>query len=98
MRILAAIVLIATVFSVTSCSGYREWKLKKEGSAIIEKIETFKTKTSRLPESLSEIGLKDTEEGPIYYRKTRESSYEIWFGAELGESVTYTSQSKTWNR
>jgi len=98
MRILAVIVLIAAVLSALSCSGYRESKLKKEGAAIIEKIEMFKAKNSRLPESLADIGLKETERGPLYYRKTSDTSYEIWFGAELGESVTYNSQSKTWNR
>ena len=72
--------------------------MKKEGAVIVEKIETFKAKNTRLPDSLSEIGLKSTEEGPIYYRKTSDSSYEIWFGSDLGESVTYDSKSKAWNR
>ena len=98
MKAFTRIILILAFFSVMSCTGYRESKLKKESAAINEKIETFKTKKSRLPEALSEIGIKDTGEGPIYYRRTGDSSYEIWFGAELGESVTYDSQSKAWNR
>jgi hypothetical protein len=98
MKKFTGIILILAFFSALSCSLYRESKLKKEGAAIIEKIETFKAGNARLPESLSDLGLKDAEEGPIYYRKTSDSSYEIWFGAELGESVTYRSQSKAWNR
>ena len=97
MRILLVIVISAAISCASSCSGYRESKLKKEGAAVVEKIETFKARNSRLPDSLSDIGFNDTEKGPIYYRKTSDSSYEIWFGAELGESVTYNSQSHTWN-
>lgn len=97
MKIFAGIILILAFFLAVSCFGARERTLKKEGAAIIEKIETFKANNSRLPDSLSEVGIKSTEKGPIYYRKTSDSSYEIWFGAELGESVTYNSQSKAWN-
>lgn len=97
MRIRASIILIAAVLCSLSCSGYRESKLKNEGASVIEKVEAFKIKNSRLPESLSDIGLTGTEEGPLYYRRTSDSSYEIWFGAELGESVTYKSRSQTWN-
>jgi hypothetical protein len=97
MKKFTGIILILAFFSALSCSVYRESKLKKEGAAIIEKIETFKARNARLPESLSDLGLKDSEEGPIYYRKTSDSSYEIWFGAGLGESVTYSSQAKAWN-
>jgi hypothetical protein len=72
--------------------------LKNDGTAVIEKVEAFKTKNSKLPESLSDLSLTDTEQGPLYYRKTSDSSYEIWFGAELGESVTYKSQTHSWDR
>ncbi len=75
--------------------GYGE-KLRKENE-LVAKIEKFRTDKSRLPNSLSEIGIVETESGPIYYRKESETKYIVWFGKELGESATYDSDAKQWS-
>jgi hypothetical protein len=98
MNIFSATLLITIVFSSLDCSGSRERKLKESGAAVIAKIENFRTENSKLPDTLSDVEVQDSEEGPFYYRKTGESSYEVWFGADLGESVTYDSKSHKWNR
>jgi hypothetical protein len=43
------------------------------------------------------MGLEDSESGPVYYQKTTDSTYIVWFGTVLGESATYKSSTKKWH-
>ncbi len=84
---------------IASCScgtASRESRLIKQGNEIVSKIESFRKDKGRLPDSLSAVGIEEKEEGPIYYEKRGEARYLLWFGTELGESVTYDSESKKW--
>ena len=81
-------------FLLFAC-GYNE-KLRR-GNEIIAKVEKFRIEKGRLPNSLSEIGVVETESGPIYYEKKSETKYIVWFGKELGESATYDSDTKKWS-
>jgi hypothetical protein len=96
MKGLNIAVLMATL-TFSSCSYFREQSLKNEGDQIIVKIESFKKGHTRLPDSLSDIGISTKEEGPIYYLKTDDMSYKVWFGTGLGESVTYDSEKREWS-
>jgi hypothetical protein len=69
---------------------------RNQGDEIIAKVEQFKIREKRLPKSLDEVGVRESEEGPIFYRQLSESRYELWYGTTLGESVTYDSDRKTW--
>ena len=40
------------------------------------------------------IGMEDSESGPVYYQKTSDSTYIVWFPTILGESATYESSTK----
>jgi hypothetical protein len=91
--VLAAAVLS---FAFCSCGLYSEDSRVKEGNELIAKIERFRSEKGRLPASLAELGIKEKEEGPLYYSKRGESDYVVWFGTTLGESVTYDSRSKKW--
>jgi hypothetical protein len=91
--VVTAAVLLAPSFS---CASYREHQLESQGNRLISEIESFQKDHGRLPESLNEIGRKETESGPIYYRKENKSKYVIWFGTQLGDSVTYDSDTKEW--
>ena len=68
----------------------------KQGNEVATKVEKFKSEKGRLPNSLTEIGIVETESGPIYYKKESETKYILWFGKELGESVVYDSDTKQW--
>lgn len=68
----------------------------KQGNEVAAKVEKFKSEKGRLPNSLTEIGIVETESGPIYYKKESETKYILWFGKELGESVVYDSDTKRW--
>lgn len=72
---------------------------KKEAENLIQKIEMFKAKNHYYPKKLSETGLPEPDEsGPFFYDYIDStSSYIVWFGWGLGESVIYDSRKKDWN-
>ena len=94
MKSLAAFLAATTIcFAVSGCVS--AGKTAKGNEAVV-KIEKFRNEKGRLPDSLSETGIAETESGPIYYRKESESKYILWFGKGLGESVVYDSETKQW--
>jgi len=93
MKILAICILIVSVSLVGACTNSK----KADADAVIGKIEAFQRENSRLPESLSEVGVSEKEEGPVYYQKKNSSSYEVWYGTSLGESEVYDSIKGSWN-
>lgn len=93
MKLKLFLTLILSCCFVFAC-GYNG-KLK-QGNEVVAKVEYFRSEKGRLPDSLSEVGIAETESGPIYYQKKSESKYILWFGKELGESKTYDSDTKQW--
>ncbi len=87
-------ILFAVLIGFAFAGCYSE-KFAK-GNETAAQIEKFRKEKGRLPNSLNEIGIEEKEEGPIYYEKKSESRYVLWFGKELGESVTYDSDTKEW--
>lgn len=86
--------LALITLSIFAC-GYGQ-KLRR-GNEVIAMVEKFRSEKGRLPNSLSEIGIVETESGSIYYEKKSETKYIVWFGKELGESATYDSDTKEWD-
>lgn len=75
----------------------RENRLMKAGDVLVERIEVFKAKQFRLPNSLEEIGIKEREGADVLYYDKRDSlHYTVSFGTSLGESKIYYSDSKRW--
>ncbi len=70
-----------------------EWQAGQEA---VVRIERFRSREGRLPTGLAEVGLPDTEAGPIYYQREGEHHYVLWFGTTLGESVKYDSDTRRW--
>jgi hypothetical protein len=94
MKAKTFIILIFATISlvITSCSNSKI----SAGNEVIVKIEKFKVDKGRLPNNLTEIGIIEDESGPIYYEKKTEMKYILWFGKQLGESMTYDSETKQW--
>ncbi len=90
---LTFLLAIMILFIALACNSDR--KIAK-GNETIAKVENFRNEKGRLPNSLTEIGIVETESGPIYYEKKSESKYILWFGKQLGESVVYDSDTKQW--
>jgi len=76
----------------------REERLTKAGNEVIKKIEHYRQMNGTLPKSLSDIGIKEKEEGPIYYEKRDSINYTVWFGTSIGESKIYYSDSNRWEQ
>ncbi|MER3427610.1 MAG: hypothetical protein C4334_05845 [Pyrinomonas sp.] len=74
----------------------QEAKLIEEGNRVVAKVEAFRKQRGKLPDSLQEIGIEEKLEGPLFYEKIGDNEYRLWFGTELGESVTYNSETRKW--
>lgn len=84
------ILCICILFSCTD-------KRQKNGEEIVSRIELYKKATGRLPNNLSDVGIEEKESGPIYYDKKSDTSYIVYYGLGLGESMVYNFQTKKWN-
>lgn len=91
---------LIAIITIIGCSNFiqdpRQRKLINEGNKIVVKIEDYKQRQGKTPNSLNEIAIKEIEEGPLYYQKIDSTSYMIWFGTTLGKSKTYYSSQKRW--
>ncbi|MGE5846459.1 MAG: hypothetical protein ACM34O_07030 [Ignavibacteria bacterium] len=94
--VISVIILICVLTIVLFVRKKEENSLYNLGKNTIQKIENFKNNNKRLPNSLSELGIEEKEEGPIYYNKIDSNRYIIWFGTTLGESQTYDSEKRNW--
>jgi len=68
------------------------------GEQVVAKVEKFRQVNGRLPDSLQEIGIevKSLSDPPVYYLKKSSDHYIVWYGLNLGESMTYDSHTKLW--
>lgn len=88
------------VLPIASCiAGYEfdAWQNKKEGKKVIAQIEGYKLQHGRLPASLTDIGIEEKMEEPIYYGVEDDNGYYVYFGTTLGESTTYHSNTRKWD-
>jgi len=68
----------------------------KRGYLLINKIETFKNKEKRLPNSVKELGNEEPmDEGP-YYEKRDSTRYVVFFNIGFDETLIYYSDKKEW--
>ncbi len=89
--------LLLTVLCLPLPACSASWDSKRsQGEVVIQKIEAFRAHQKRLPRSLTDVGVRESEDGPVYYRQITDTRYEVWYGTSLGESVTYDSERKTW--
>lgn len=97
--LLSSFFLIGFTYLYLFFSGtLREYILKRKSEPIIEKVEEYKKVKGFYPKKISDAGYPEPDEsGPIFYEpKDSNTSYEIFFGMSLGESVTYDSKTKKW--
>lgn len=69
-----------------------------EGNKIIEQIENYKTIHGKWPDSLEDIGIPETDQGPFFYTNYG-NKYTIYFAVMgVGESMLYSSDRREWRR
>lgn len=96
--LIGIIAALAAVIAAAVISGnIHDRKLMQEGDVIVQKVEHYRQTNGRLPENLREMGLPESEGGPLYYDKSKDGqNYTVSFGTALGESTTYHSETKEW--
>ena len=86
------IILFSLSFFLCSCNDKRE----KLGEDIYLKIIQYKNTNGHLPKTLNDIGIQEKMEGPIYYFKQTDSTFIIYYGGVLGESIIYDPGTGKW--
>lgn len=78
--------------------NYKENRLMKEGKNILDRVEIYKQEKGILPNSLSDIGIKENEntENEIKYQRQDTTHFYIWLGISSEESKFYYSDSRKW--
>ena len=76
----------------------KENRLTFQGNEIIKKVEDYRIKYKKLPNSLPDIGIEIIDENnpPLYYEKKDSSNYIIWFAKSSEDVKTYYSDTKKW--
>jgi hypothetical protein len=89
------LLLVLTLMLAVAVVGCNSSK-RKVGDNVVARVEQFRKSNRRLPDALSDIGIKEDEGCPCYC-KTGDDSYIVWYGTTLGESDTYNSRTKKWS-
>jgi hypothetical protein len=92
MRNKRSLLIIIGIICFWGCTPNKQ----KLGNELIKKVEAYQNTHHQLPQNISELGMQEKEEGPVYYLKQTDTSYIVWYGLELGESKTYSSVTKQW--
>jgi hypothetical protein len=69
---------------------------KANAQLIIQEVENYKAMNGQLPANLTELGLEFEVEKEAYYELLTDSTYSVWYGTSLGNSMVYDSKSKIW--
>lgn len=88
------VLAVAAVALIPVSSSWRESQLIRQSERLQASLEEYRTTHGEYPESLVAFGISDKEEGPIYYHRKSMDSYELWFGAPLGESRVFSSKDR----
>lgn len=99
-RILMSLAVAICLVAVTIFLWRPTWLFPLEAklrtaNQIISRVEAFRVSQGRLPETLEEVGVTDPDLR-VFYEKTNNNEYVVWFGTTLGESETYNSRTKKW--
>jgi len=91
--IVAALLTIAGLFAPSLAWRWREYRLTQHVEPIQAALESYRQQHGMYPESLSAASIPEHEE--IFYQHEADGTYILWFGMQLGESVTFRSTDRT---
>ena len=95
--VLALVLWLGYTMAATRWPWIFDWNEVRQANKVIASVNSFQSRYGRLPDTLADMGLEDSESGPVYYQKTTDSTYIVWFGTVLGESATYESSTNKWH-
>jgi MFS family permease len=70
------------------------WYMIRRGNSVIVHIEAYQRTHGRIPDHLTDLGLREDERGPLYYDR-KDQHYLLWF-AEGSNSFGYESRTRRW--
>lgn len=73
-----------------------EKTLINQGNVLVSQVESFRSENGRLPESLEELGIVESEGGPFFYKKRGDSNYVIFFSISFDDIKGYYSDTGKW--
>ena len=95
-NLLGLMLFLILSLGLTSCQWYIKRGVEKDGSVVINKIESFKKDKGRLPESLIEVDKDMNSEGPFTYTKESPTKYTLYALLSMDSSYHYDSETKEW--
>lgn len=94
--LLGLIIIVILSLGLTSCQSPDKQQLAKDGSVVVEKIESFRKDKGRLPESLTEVDKNMNPEDPFFYTKESPTKYKLSAILDLTHFYEYDSETKEW--
>lgn len=94
--LLGLIIFVILSLGLTSCESPDKQQLAKEGSVVVEKIESFRKDKGRLPESLTEVDKNMNPGDPFSYTKVSPTRYTLSAILSLTHFYEYDSETKEW--
>jgi hypothetical protein len=94
---LCFILWIAYAIAATRWPWVFDWGEVRRANKVIAAVNSYQAEHGRLPETLTEVGIEDPDSLDVFYRKTSDGTYIVWFGTVLGESATYESSTRSWH-
>ena len=91
------LIVILGVITILVAPRWREYQLMRQSEPIQASLESYRQQHGQYPDSLAQVGITERIEGPLYYRRESQSSYLLWFGTRLGESLTFNSTQGKWH-
>ena len=90
----AVVLVFVAILVVFATPGWRHHQLIRRSQPVLVALESYRQQHGAYPESLSAAKIQEPEE--LYYRREADGSYILWFGLQLGESMTFHSADHTW--
>ena len=94
--VILSVTIICFAIYILSIKDQREKILRNRGIEIVNLIKLYKIENSKLPNSLNDLGIEESEEGPVFYVKLDSLNYIVYYGTSLGESIIFYSDINSW--
>src|SRR6185312_16434410 len=66
----------------------------RHGNQIVAEIESYRHQHGNIPTQLSEVAGNSATLDQFFYKSCNDHRYILWFGTELGESMTHDSDAR----
>ena len=89
-------VLIVMIAMVLYLRNSEDKNYKEKGQKLVVKVEEYRKQHGKLPQSITDLGIKEEMgEGP-YYEKIDNAKYEVYFNIGFDNTLTYYSDTEKW--